>query len=119
MTIEIYGHVQALEHAGEQVLVRIQVEASRMRAGRPFLSSFGASGFLARGDAPTIEIFAMKGEVDSYKPGMGVCIQVRPHAAPPKGLDRGVQLDLLVDAEAQAVIDSVQEYLPCEPHQPG
>ena len=72
MTIEIYGHVQALEHAGEQVLVRIQVEASRMRAGR-------------RGDAPTIEIFAMKGEVDSYKPGMGVCVQVRPHAAPQKG----------------------------------
>ena len=29
------------------------------------------------------------------------------------------QLDLFVDAEAQAVIDSVQEYLPCEPHQPG
>jgi hypothetical protein len=68
MTIDIYGHVSALESAGDQVLVRIQVESSRMRGAQI-------------GTAPFIEIIASRAEVDSYCPGMAIHIQVRPGAA--------------------------------------
>ena len=66
MTIEIRGHVQAIEHAGAgHVLVRIQIEVSRMPAGK-------------LGAAPTIDVYASAAETDSYRTGMPIYIQVRP-----------------------------------------
>lgn len=67
MTIEVFGHVQSLEHRGvDKVLVRIQVEASRMDAG-------------PNAKAPTITVVASPAEVDSYRPGMAIHIQIRPN----------------------------------------
>jgi hypothetical protein len=81
MTIEVFGHVQALEHVGrDRVFVRIQVEASRMRAG-----SLGA--------APTIEILASPAEVDSYRPGMAIHIQIRPNLYQSNATDADAQPD--------------------------
>ncbi len=72
-------HPGALDEHGprDQVAVVIQIESSRM--------------FGERGDAPTIRIIASHAEVDSYRPGMGIHLQVRPLArenpfrSPPSG----------------------------------
>lgn len=67
MTIEVFGHVKSLEfHGVGKVLVDVQIEASRM-LGKP-------------GTAPVVQFIATAAEVAEYKPGMGICIQVRPHA---------------------------------------
>lgn len=59
MTIEFKGHVKALEHvAFDQIKVTLIVDAARSLV--------------------THEFIAKPGEVDSYKPGMPVVLQIRP-----------------------------------------
>lgn len=70
MTIDVYGHVQSLDHAGAgHVLVRIQVEASRMPCR-------------AQGHPPVMEIYASSDEVAEYRPGAQVHIQIRRNFPP-------------------------------------
>lgn len=72
MTIDIYGHVQSLDHAGAgHVLLRVQIEASRMPAR-------------ALGHPPIVEIYASSDEVTMYRPGTPIHIQVRPNAPEPE-----------------------------------
>ena len=69
MTIEVYGHVQSIEHAGAgHVLVRIQIEASRMPAR-------------SLGKEPIIEIYASAAEAEMYRPGTQIHMQIRPHTS--------------------------------------
>lgn len=58
MTIEFQGHVHSLEHvAFDQVAVTLLVDAARC--------------------LEPLRIIAKPGEVDSYKPGMLVTLQIR------------------------------------------
>ena len=67
MTIEVFGHVAALEQGPRgKIVVRIQIEMSRM---------VGEAG-----EAPFIEIIADPAEVDIYRPGMGIRLQIQPHS---------------------------------------
>lgn len=73
MTIEVFGFVKSLGFYGNgQVLIEIQIESSRMPNPHP-------------GDPPTASFIAKAGEVDMYRPGMGVVIQIRPHPSANSG----------------------------------
>jgi hypothetical protein len=65
MTIEVFGHVQAIENGGHNdVTLCIHIEASRMYADhKPVI----------------LRVFASKAETEVYRPGMGVRIQIQPH----------------------------------------
>jgi hypothetical protein len=66
MTIEIFGHVQAIENGGGSIGVTlcVHVEAWRMYADhKPVI----------------LRVFASKAETEVYRPGMGVKIQIQPH----------------------------------------
>ena len=67
MTIIFYGHVQAMDTGLlGKVRVRIQIEQSRMLAG-------------PNGTAPIIEVIAEPQEMDVYRIGTGIKIQIQPH----------------------------------------
>jgi hypothetical protein len=67
MTIEVFGHVKSLGfYGGNKVLVEVQIEASRMPSPRI-------------GDPPVATFIADAAEVDMYRAGMGIAIQIRPH----------------------------------------
>ena len=69
MTIEIFGHVKSLGFCGgDKVLVEVQIESSRMPNPHP-------------GEPPTATFIAKAAEVDMYRPGMGIVIQIRPRPA--------------------------------------
>ena len=69
MTIEVFGHIKSLGFAGGgRVYVEVQIESSRMPNPRP-------------GIPPTATFIAKAGEVEMYRPGMGIAIQIRPHPA--------------------------------------
>ena len=69
MTIEIRGHIQAIENAGAgHVLLTVQIEASRMPAGH-------------LGKAPIINVYASAAETDSYRVGMPIYILMWPDLA--------------------------------------
>lgn len=71
MTIEVFGHVRSVEtYPIGKVLVTIHVESSRMPDHTTVRTG------------PTIEIIASKEETASYRPGMGIAIQIRPHPTP-------------------------------------
>lgn len=74
MTIEVFGHVQAIENGGgsNDVTLCIHVEASRMYGDRKPV---------------VLRVFASKAETEVYRPGMGVKIQIQPHhfAPNPRG----------------------------------
>lgn len=72
MTIEIQGFVQALELAGEDVLVKITCETSRIPLGGPNRDR-------------QVYFLVKPAEVAEYRPGTSVTIQVRPNAVPNRG----------------------------------
>lgn len=69
MTIEVFGHVHAIENGGgNDVTLCVHVEASRMYADHKSV---------------ILRVFASHAETEVYRPGMRVRIQIQPHQYAP------------------------------------